>query len=357
MARQQRIHYPGALHYVVLRAGHDPDGHMFRDDDERREFLLRLSSALAVTRVRLHGFCLTAADARLLLEPSDIPLGKCIQYVCTYFSHWVNRRRRQARHLFYRRYHAVALTDRSLARLVIRHLHRTPMAARIASDWEAYAWSSHGCYLGNDSIPWVTTHRILRVFGLDPSSARGVFRRYLSARSAPRRDTKSLMTKPPEEFCSGDGKFVRWLILQLREDERPATLEQIVQATCQRMRVDRSDLVSTSRVRYLSLARAVVTWHATHSSVATYGQVAAYLNRDPSTLYYGSDRYRRVYPELFALTLEQYLSSSNQPFTGKEMRSPRLIDQWRGVRSPSPPNGSLDERAKVDVSPLEESRT
>jgi len=343
MAHEIRLHRPGVLHYVVLRAvpkcrrtsgveEHPQGNRVFHDDDERREFLRRLSSALAVTHVRLHAFCLTDHDVRLVLEPADTPLGKCIQYASTYFAHWINRRRGFVGHLFFARHHAIAVQDRLLLRSVIRHLHRTPLAARAARDLDAYAWSSHRCYLGIDTIPWVTTHRILGMFGLDPSYARSVYHRYVTVRGRPGIQSTMSRSRPPEEFCGGDGMFIRWLTLQLREEQRPATLEQIVQATCQRMRVEEGDLVSPSRVRYLSLARAVVTWYATRSEVATYAQLAAYLRRDPSTLYCGRERYHRAYPELFGVDLEVFLSSAESPFSEKNTRHPRLIDQWKGTR-------------------------
>jgi hypothetical protein len=231
MAHEQITHRPGVLHYVVLRAGTEPkkngdtvgdrrEDRVFENDEDRREFLGRLSTALAVTQVRLHGFCLTEKDVRFLLEPSDIPLGKCIQYLCSYFAQWANRRHGRRGHLFSQRYHAVAITDRSILRLVSRHLHRTPLTVKLVREWERYAWSSHRCYIGGESPPWLTIHRILRMFSPDPLAGRGAYQRSISAGGIEVRATEGLHTRPPEEFQVGD-EFLPWLRQQLRKDEDP----------------------------------------------------------------------------------------------------------------------------------------
>jgi len=66
--------------------------------------------------------------------------------------------------------------------------------------------------------------------------------------------------------------------------------------------VERSEVLSRSRQRRLSLARALITWYATERGVATLAEVARRLERDPSTLFVGVERYRTLRPELFNLT-------------------------------------------------------
>jgi putative transposase len=326
MAHAARTHVPGGLAYVVLRTktgavpGGDAGKCIFLDDAERQEFLRRLPLALDAAHVRLHGFCLTDGDVRLLLEVSDTPLGKCIQHVCSYFAHWANRRRGQAGHLFRQRYRAVPLTDRSIVPDVIRHIHRSALAAGLTRELDDYVWSSHRSYIGAANLPWVTTHRVLGMFGSYTDSARQLYRRYVCARNAPARAIGAPRAEAPEEFVTGDSKFIRWLVNELREDGRPATLEQIIEATCRRMQVAVGDLVSPSRLRRLSLARAVVTWQATRSGVATLVRVAGHFKRDPSTLYDGCERYRPLYPELFGIELAEFLRKATEPLIERRVR-------------------------------------
>lgn len=306
------------LQYVVLCAanqGPQADGYLFRDDEDRREFLRRLSGALDKERVDVHGLCFANSDVRLLLESSGPSIGLAIQYVCSHFAHWSNRKHGRSGPLFRQRYRAVPFGDRLLLR-VIRHLHRTPIDAGLTSDLDRYPWSSHGSYVGSHVIPWVTTHRLLRMFSLDPIVARQKYRRFVTARAAPKHSLALMgngMAAPPHEFCRGDRPFLRWLTAQERLEHLPATLEQIVMATCKRFQIELDDLVSSSRVRRLSLARAVVAWHTTRSGIATLGSVAMRLNRDPSTLVEGCQRYRALYPELFQVGIEAFLHGTEDP--------------------------------------------
>jgi len=61
-------------------------------------------------------------------------------------------------------------------------------------------------------------------------------------------------------------------------------------------------VLSNSRQREVTLARALIAWYATERRVATLSEVARYLRRDPSTLSVAVSRYRLCRPELFKLT-------------------------------------------------------
>lgn len=90
--------------------------------------------------------------------------------------------------------------------------------------------------------------------------------------------------------------------LERRPQRRPFdSLDQVVDSVVRTLGVTREDVVSMSRERRLSLARAVITWHATRSGVATLSEVARYLHRDPSTLSVAVRRYRALRPTLFSL--------------------------------------------------------
>jgi hypothetical protein len=68
-------------------------------------------------------------------------------------------------------------------------------------------------------------------------------------------------------------------------------------------------MLSPSRRRSLSLARALVAWHATRNDVATLTQVAHCFHRNPSTLCVGVERYRRVRRDLFEEPMTNLLGS------------------------------------------------
>jgi hypothetical protein len=97
-------------------------------------------------------------------------------------------------------------------------------------------------------------------------------------------------------------EFLENLPRHLRVYRSKLTLEQIIQTVTCRLGVDREHVLSNSRQREVTLARALIAWYATERRVATLSEVARYLRRDPSTLSVAVSRYRLCRPELFKLT-------------------------------------------------------
>jgi hypothetical protein len=86
-------------------------------------------------------------------------------------------------------------------------------------------------------------------------------------------------------------------------------LSRIIDSVATKLAVGREDMLSPSRRRTLSLARALVAWHATRNDVATLTQVAHCVHRNPSTLCVGVERYRRVRRDLFEEPIVNLLAS------------------------------------------------
>ena len=56
MARRVRVQYPGAVYHVMNRGDHQE--RIFRDDDDRRQFLSTLTECCEKTGWQIHAFCL-----------------------------------------------------------------------------------------------------------------------------------------------------------------------------------------------------------------------------------------------------------------------------------------------------------
>lgn len=88
-----------------------------------------------------------------------------------------------------------------------------------------------------------------------------------------------------------------------RPRKKIGSIDHLIDGVARILEVARADMLSASRRRRLSLARALVTWHATHSRIATLSEVARRLDRDPSTLLAAVERYRVQRPDLFTETM------------------------------------------------------
>jgi hypothetical protein len=99
----------------------------------------------------------------------------------------------------------------------------------------------------------------------------------------------------------GDAGFIRSLPRNAGLYRTSLTLDQIIDAVCTMLGLERGDVLSKSGKRDLVLARSLIAWHAMQRGVATLSEASRRVGRDPSTVSTGIERNRRLRPKLFTL--------------------------------------------------------
>jgi len=164
------------------------------------------------------------------------------------------------------------------------------------------------------NIPWLTTSVALRMLAQRPEQARYAYRRLMFDPLAPDEGAHFERGCEDDPRILGDRQFMAEIPRHMRVYRSSYSLDQVIDTVSCTLGVERSEVLSRSRQRRLSLARALITWYATERGVATLAEVARRLERDPSTLFVGVERYRTLRPELFNLTA--------LPDTGPLVRQP-----------------------------------
>ena len=179
MARKPRLHYPGASYHVILRgnAGHD----IFFDAQDRHRFFFLLQEGIEKYDHRIHGYCLMTNHIHLVIQVGDVSLSRIMQNVSFRYTSYVNHRLKQSGHLFQGRYKALLIDADSYLLQIIRYVHNNPVRAGIIIIPEDYPWSSHNVYLGNSSVPWLTTDWVLSQFSMNKRQAIELYRKYVLA--------------------------------------------------------------------------------------------------------------------------------------------------------------------------------
>ena len=310
MSRRYRIHVPGGVYYVVQRS--DLSQPIFTDAADYAIFERLLSTALARCRARVHAFCWEPDAIHLALQVADIPVGGFMQRLSSQYARRVHTMRGNGGHLFQQRYHSLLIDPDAYLLRLIRHLHRIPALRGFVTDPGEYPFSSHRAYVGAANVPWLTTGSALRMLAQHPDLARYAYRRLMFA--TPRPDDRELFERGSEgdPRVLGGPEFIDSMH-RSRAHSSGYSLDQVIDTVSSTLGVERSEVLSCSRRRRLTLARALITWYATERGVATLAQVARTLQRDPSTLFVGVERYRALRPELFDLTA---LRNPRQPLTG-----------------------------------------
>src|SRR6201999_8796 len=165
-----------------------------------------------------------------------------------------------------------------------------------------YALSSHLAYAGTANTPWLTTNVALRMLAQRPEQARFAYNKLMLETPAGGETQSFEHGGTDDPRVLGDREFMAVIPRNMRVYRSTYSLDQVIDTVSCTLGVERSEVLSRSRQRRLSLARALITWYATERGVATLAEVARRLERDPSTLFVGVERYRNLRPELFNLT-------------------------------------------------------
>jgi len=225
-----------------------------------------------------------------------------MQRLSSQYARRVHRRQGNGGHLFQQRYHSLLIDPDAYLLKLIRFLHFIPVRSGAVRDPNDYALSSQRAYLGMTQIPWLTTSVALRMLAQRPEQARYAYRRLMF--EAPAVDEGAHFERGCDDDprVLGDRQFMADIPRHMRVYRSSYSLDQVIDTVSCTLGVERSEVLSRSRQRRLSLARALITWYATERGVATLAEVARRLERDPSTLFVGVERYRTLRPELFNLT-------------------------------------------------------
>lgn len=300
MSRRSRLHVPGGVYYIAQRSSSHQS--IFSEPSDYADFERLLAVLLTRCRAKVHAFCWEQSMIHMAVQISDVPVGRLMQRLTSQFSRHVHQKKGQAGHLFQHRYHSVLIDPDAYLLKLIRYLHLIPVRAELVRDPADYTLSSHRAYLGLTTIPWLTTQVAMRKLGHRGESARFAYGQLMRERPAPEEETCFLRGSPEDPRILGDRQFLSVVPRHQRVFRSSCSIDQVIDTVSVALGVDRDQVLSRSRQRHLTLARALVTWYATERGIATLAEVARRLQRDPSTLFMGVERYRALRPDLFDLT-------------------------------------------------------
>ena len=300
MSHRARLHVPDGIYYVVQRS--KPPQHIFADASEQPLFERLLSGLLVRCRVQALAYCWQTDAIHLVLRVSDVPLGRFMQRLSSQYARRAYGRR--TGQMFQARYHALLIDPEVYLLKLIRHVHLVLQRSGQV-DRTGHRLTSHLAYTGAASIPWLTTGVALQMLAPQLDQARAAYKRLMLEAPSPEETASFDRGGPDDPRVLGDATFTAAIPREQRQHLCSYSLDQVIDSVTHFLGLERNRVLSNSRQRRLSLARAVITWYATERGVATLAEVARRLERDPSTLLVAMDRYRILRPELFNPTALQ----------------------------------------------------
>jgi len=290
MVRKPRLHLPGGVYHVMMRGNGGQD--IFFSDDDRYHFFLLLQEGITRFDYRIHGFCCMGNHIHLALQVSDESLSKIMQNLSFRYTRWVNKQQRRTGHLFQGRYKAILVDAQSYLLELVRYIHLNPVRAGLVKDPGDYLWSGHRAYLGEETIPWLTTDWILAQFSQQTTRGRQSYRRFIQS---------GIGDGYREEFhygaedarILGDDSFLERAFRQAAIDAfKPPSLNQLIRVVCDDYGFKTSDLSLGTRQRGPAEARAVIGLLAVELGAGSLTEVGRRFGRDVVTLSEGVKRIR-----------------------------------------------------------------
>ncbi len=141
MARPLRIEYAGAVYHVTSRGNARQS--IFKDDQDRQQFLRTLKRITDRYRWVFHAYCLMKNHYHLVVETPEGNLAKGMREINGVYTQSYNRRHHRSGHLFQGRYTAILVQKDSHLLEVCRYVVLNPVRAHAVERPEQWKWSSY----------------------------------------------------------------------------------------------------------------------------------------------------------------------------------------------------------------------
>jgi REP element-mobilizing transposase RayT len=219
MSRPLRIEYPGALYHVTARGNARES--IFRNDVDRKTFLVVLGKIVERYNWLCHAYCLMGNHYHLMIETPDGNLSQGMRQLNGVYTQTFNRRHRRVGHLLQGRFKAILVEKDSYLQELCRYIVLNPVRAKMVKHPKLYAWSSDRALAGLVKPPdFLTREWLLSQFGRERRTAETRYRAFVAQGTG----QPSPWDKLTGQVLLGSETFVKRAARQLKAAE---TLSEI----------------------------------------------------------------------------------------------------------------------------------
>lgn len=180
MPRTARIDIPNLLQHVTVRGIEKRE--IFNADDDRQDFVTRLSLLLQKTETECLSWALLSNHFHLLLRVKDVPLSKIMRSLLTGYAVTFNLRHNRSGHLFQNRYKSLVCDEEDYLLELVRYIHLNPLRAGVVStldELDVYRWCGHSVLMAKSELAGQATTEVLSRFGRSVASARKAYHSFI----------------------------------------------------------------------------------------------------------------------------------------------------------------------------------
>ena len=103
---------------------------IFNDEEDKRDFLARLSDGLDVTASHCLAWAVMSNHYHLLIQVNTTPLSKLMRSLLGGYAGHYNRRHRRVGYVFQNRYKSILCDEETYFLALVRYIHLNPLKAK-----------------------------------------------------------------------------------------------------------------------------------------------------------------------------------------------------------------------------------
>jgi len=212
MTRPLRIEYAGAVYHITSR-GNEKKA-VFKDDQDRINFLNTLQHVKKRYNWLCHAYCLMDNHYHLLIETPDGNLSLGMRQLNGVYTQLFNKRHQRTGHLFKGRYKSILIQKDSYLLEACRYVVLNPIRARMVDRPDAWKWSSYRATAGRE-VPAVCLTRdwLLGQFNRTKIKAEKEYRKFVEGGIG----QETIWSAIKGQSILGEDDFVEGLISHIKK--------------------------------------------------------------------------------------------------------------------------------------------
>ena len=314
MPRQARLDAPGTLHHVTIRGIEGST--IFRDGEDRKDFLSRVGDLTEKTRTRILAWVLMDNHVHFLLFSGPEGISSFMRKLLTGYAIRFNRKHQRSGHLFQNRYKSIVCEEDPYLLELVRYIHLNPLRASVVKSVEGldrYRWSGHSVLVGKQKNDWQEVEYVLGYFGSEKSKAIRAYRRFIE-------EGKEQGSRPElvggglirslggwsrvlslrgkgervehDSRILGGGDFVKEILReadkrlrrQMKDKEAEDSIDRVIKKMCTEAGVKEEELRSGGKRRRVTKVRGEVAFYLTKEMGLSMAEIARNLGVGTSAI-------------------------------------------------------------------------
>jgi REP element-mobilizing transposase RayT len=284
-------------------------GAIFRDNEDRKDFLSRIGDLSKKTGTRILAWVLIDNHVHLLFFSGPGGISSFMRKLLTGYATRFNRKYQRSGHLFQNRYKSIVCEEDPYLLELVRYIHLNPLRASVIESVERldhYRWSGHSVLVGKQKNDWQKVAYVLSFFGREKRKAIRAYQRFIEEgkgqESRPEIEGGGLIRSlggwsqvmslkekggkiEHDERVLGSGGFIKKILReadknlrrQLRNIERERVIDRTIKKECAKEGVKETEVRNGGQRRVVSKVRGKIAYYLSQEMGISMAEIARHL--------------------------------------------------------------------------------